>query len=284
MHTIRCLPSAESRQTLQLTLEALSIPYQEVLPPKPGHLDLGTPGSIVLYASDSEQAQRYIEALQTAGVEDFTVEVSPFSVTDWVEQWKEFYEWVRISARLAVGPPFKLCPFDVPHKVFIEPGQGFGTGTHESTRLALGFLDTLLAPGMSLLDAGCGSGILSIAARKLGCPRVFGFDIEREAVEESRENASFNGAPFDVALGSTETIQGTYDVVVANMLHFRLLPLRHALMNAVEPGGTLVLSGLLVENLPDFIPQFFDGVEPFETIERRHMNDWWSVAFRKGRS
>ncbi len=283
VHTISFVPSPDQRLQVQVALECEGIPYQEVLPPRPGHIVIGHPGSLILYADDAAQATRYLEIVREAGVEDIHVDVSPFSSRDWVERWKEFYQWVPVSARLAVGPPFRTCPFSVLHQVGIEPGQGFGTGTHESTRIALGFLDSLVAPGMTVLDAGCGSGILSITARKLGAASAFGFDIDSESVQESRENAQRNGTDIQVALGSIETVSSQYDLVVANMLSFRLLPLARGLQDAVRDGGILVLAGLLEEDLPDFLLRFLGTSTAFVPLERRHQDDWWGIALRKER-
>jgi ribosomal protein L11 methyltransferase len=283
VHTISFVPSPDQRLQVQVALECQGIPYQEVLPPQPGHIVIGRPGSLILYADDAAQAERYLQVVREAGVEDIHVDVSPFSSRDWVERWKIFYEWVPVSPRLAVGPPFKVCPFPVHHQVIIEPGQGFGTGTHESTRIALGFLDSFIAPGMTVLDAGCGSGILSIAARKLAAEAAFGFDIDPESVQESLENAQRNHTDIRVALGSIETVTSQYDLVVANMLSFRLLPLARGLQEAVCDGGILVLAGLLDEDLPDFLHRFLGTPTAFVPLERRHQNDWWGVALRKER-
>ena len=169
---------------------------------------------------------------------------------DWSESWKLAHGPVEISARLLVRPPFSPVRARMGQvEVVIEPGQAFGTGQHESTRLALESLDELLIeePVPSrLLDVGTGSGILALAALQLGVGRAMGFDLDRVAVTEAARQASLNGLasrflPFS---GPIEALgPRAFDIVVVNMLRSEMLPIARAI--AAHVGSHLILSGLL---------------------------------------
>jgi ribosomal protein L11 methyltransferase len=137
--------------------------------------------------------------------------------------------------------------------VLVDPGQAFGTGGHASTRLALALLDELAASrpaGWSVLDVGTGSGVLALAALRLGAGRAVGCDVDRAALAEARSNAAANGLPGALALfaGTLDAVgSARFDAVLANLLRRELAPLLPALARLLAPGGAAVLAGLLVE-------------------------------------
>ncbi|MFZ2854874.1 MAG: 50S ribosomal protein L11 methyltransferase, partial [Rhodocyclaceae bacterium] len=134
----------------------------------------------------------------------------------------------------------------------LDPGMAFGTGSHPTTRLCLEWLERIVVPGATILDYGCGSGILAIAAAKLGATSVLGVDIDLQAVAAARNNAERNNvsARFD---DSARALSGQFDIVVANILANPLKALAPAITGHVRAGGRLALSGILVEQAEELI-------------------------------
>jgi len=174
--------------------------------------------------------------------------------TDWSLEWKKHYRPFRIGKRLVIVPSWiewNAAPGDVTLR--LDPGMAFGTGMHPTTRLCLEALEERITPGVGMIDLGCGSGILSIAGALLGAGRVEGWDIDPEAVRIARENAALNSVAsrFEARLGSLEDLRKTKrsaPVVAANILAGVLQAmLRASLAETVQPGGCLILSGILAE-------------------------------------
>jgi len=174
--------------------------------------------------------------------------------TDWSLEWKKNYRPFRIGRQLVIVPSWmewNAGPGDVILR--LDPGMAFGTGMHPTTQLCLEALEERTRPGVEMIDLGCGSGILSIAALRLGAGKAEGWDIDPEAVRVARENAALNGvaARFAVRKGSLQdmlTEGRSAPVVAANILAGVLQSmLRASLSDTVEPGGYLILSGILAE-------------------------------------
>jgi ribosomal protein L11 methyltransferase len=170
---------------------------------------------------------------------------------DWSARWREGLGIVRISARLAVRPPFVADDRAGSPALVVEPGQAFGTGGHASTRLALALLDGLgddVLRGARVLDVGTGSGVLALAALAFGAASAVGFDLDPVAVREARANALRNQAGPRLRLfsGPIQALRAPpFDLVLANLLRTELLPILPAVVSALRPGGWAVLSGLL---------------------------------------
>ncbi len=159
-----------------------------------------------------------------------------------LDAWRPYARAVRVGPRLAVRPPW-LPPVGAEVEVVVDPGRAFGSGAHPSTSLALAALVERLRPGLRVLDVGCGSGVLALAALALGASEATGVDIDPAAREATAANAARNGMAARLAV--TDTIGGCYPLVVANLLLPDLLALAPAITTAVEDGGTLVVSGVL---------------------------------------
>ncbi len=197
---------------------------------------------------------------------------------DWVRLTQSQFEPIRISVRLWIVPTWHVPSDPNAVNIVLDPGLAFGTGSHPTTRLCLRWLDDNLKGGESVLDYGCGSGILAIAALKLGAARATGVDVDSQAVTASRDNAAANrvenvqfylpDACPDVTtshstrLSAEELLAGhPYDLVVANILTNPLRVLAPLLANATRHGGQIVLSGILEEQAQDVMDiyrQWFD--------------------------
>lgn len=173
----------------------------------------------------------------------------PFSLSrvedeDWVARSREQFSPLAIGGRLWVGPSWHEPPREVAAIVRLDPGMAFGTGSHPSTRLVLRFLVRTVRGGESVLDYGCGSGILAIAAAKLGAARVDATDIDPHALEATAANARANCVPVRVA--APEALPAArHDIVVANILAQPLMILAPLLASRTVPGGAIALSGIL---------------------------------------
>ncbi|HEX9241845.1 MAG TPA: 50S ribosomal protein L11 methyltransferase [Anaeromyxobacter sp.] len=202
---------------------------------------------------------------------------------DWGEGWKKDFRPLDVG-RVRVRPSW----IDAPPppgavEVVLDPGMAFGTGTHPTTALCLAALSDLLGnrTGASVLDVGTGSGLLAIAARKLGAARVAGNDEDPVAVRVARENAEKNGTALELTEAPLEAIAGTFDVVVANILANVLVELAPALADKVAPGGVLLLSGILHPQ-EDEVRSAHEavGLAPLPGGDRRE-GEWSLLALRR---
>lgn len=170
---------------------------------------------------------------------------------DWEREWIRHYQPMRFGRRLWVCPSWLEPPEPEAVNLLLDPGLAFGTGTHPTTALCLTELDSLDLAGADIVDYGCGSGILAVAALKLGARQALGVDNDPQALDASRDNAARNGVAsddFTVVLpgdGAIGAWRGRADVVVANILAGPLAALSEELLGLLKPGGTLLLSGLL---------------------------------------
>lgn len=172
---------------------------------------------------------------------------------DWAETWKAGLEPVRVG-ELVVTPPWHAT--GDPAEVVIEPAQAFGTGHHETTAGCLATLQQLRLQGARVLDVGCGSGVLGIAAARLGAAIVVAVDTDPLAVEAARSNAASNGVEIDVRDGSVWAAEGAFDVVIANLDTSTLVALAATLAARLATAGTLVASGVSTERVGEPLAAF----------------------------
>ena len=213
----------------------------------------------------------------------------PVSTRDWSEAWKEGLEPVVVSPRLVVRPSFCEPVVGSTAEVVIDPGQAFGTGGHASTRLALEWVDALAPtlPGARVLDAGCGSGVLALAALRLGAECALGFDLDPLAAAAARENARVNGLGGKLTLftGPLDALEAPpFDLVLANMLSREFLPLAGALAERTRRGGAIVFSGLLAsEREPVTRALAAAGLDTVDERSERDANDdeWLALLTRR---
>ena len=180
---------------------------------------------------------------------------------DWRDAWREHFKPSRVSRRLIVRPPWEEVepqPEDV--VITVDPGQAFGTGTHETTRLVLREIDRRVVGGESVLDVGAGSGILAIGALLLGARRALAIDIDAEAVRACRANALANrvSSRLGASLTAVDKLRSAYDVVLANIEAGPLISLADALVGRIAAGGLLVLSGVLRDQRDAVVKAYTD--------------------------
>jgi len=201
---------------------------------------------LALLDSDADAAVVLRAACQAAGIP----RVPPFQVArveeqDWVRLTQNQFAPIQVSARLWIVPSWHAAPDPFAINIVLDPGLAFGTGSHPTTHLCLEWLDRQLAPGSSVIDYGCGSGILAIAAARLGASTVTGVDIDPQAVFSSRYNAGRNGIEARFC-GAEDARPASANVVVANILANPLRVLAPLLAELTLPGGHIVLSGILL--------------------------------------
>ncbi|MDD4881954.1 MAG: 50S ribosomal protein L11 methyltransferase [Gallionellaceae bacterium] len=175
---------------------------------------------------------------------DSEYQVETVEEQDWVRLTQSQFDPIPISGRLWIVPSWHQAPDPDAITIVLDPGLAFGTGSHPTTRLCLKWLEASLVGGETVLDYGCGSGILAIAAARLGAANVVGVDIDPQAVQSARDNAEANGVTAEFLLPDPLRA-GQYDVVVANILTNPLKALMPLLAAHVRPGGRIVLSGIL---------------------------------------
>jgi len=175
---------------------------------------------------------------------------------DWVQLTQSQFDPIRVSDRLWIVPSWHQPPDPQAVTLVLDPGMAFGTGSHPTTRLCLEWLERRVRTGTSLLDYGCGSGILAIAAALLGAREVVGVDIDEMAVNAARSNAARNGASCTHFRDATQELTGQFDLVVANILANPLKVLAPAICGYVRHGGELALAGVLSAQAADVIAAY----------------------------
>ena len=214
--------------------------------------------ALVLLEEHADVAATLAAAAKQAGIPvptEYTVET--VAEQDWVRLTQSQFDPIPISPRLWIVPTWHDAPDSSAVNLKLDPGLAFGTGSHPTTRLCLRWLDAHLTGGETLLDYGCGSGILAIAAARLGAARVDGVDIDEQAVSASRDNAALNDVTAHFCLPD-ELAPGQYDIVVANILTNPLKGMAPLLAGRVRPGGQLVLSGILAEQADEVMAVYRD--------------------------
>ena len=193
---------------------------------------------------------------------------------DWVKLTQSQFDPIHVSDRLWITPTWHEAPTDGSINIELDPGLAFGTGSHPTTFLCLRWLDANMSQGASVLDYGCGSGILAITAAKLGAGKVVGVDIDKQAIRASHDNATQNQVNIEVYLPDAQP-EGQFDVVVANILANPLRMLGQMLAGRVKTDGQIVLSGILaeqVEEISALYQQWFD-------MKPATIQDGWACLF-----
>jgi len=200
---------------------------------------------VALFEPAHDLTARLASAAREAGLNALpAISMEEVAEQDWVRLTQSQFDPIRISDRLWIVPSWHVAPDPQAINLELDPGLAFGTGSHPTTRLCLEWLEANIAPGCSVLDYGCGSGILGIAAAKFGAGDVLGIDIDPAALTAAAANAARNGVALRLA-HSAAPLTETFDVVVANILTNPLMLLAPLLSARLAPGGRLALSGVL---------------------------------------
>src|SRR6202041_3300481 len=268
---------------------ASSIPFvdrgdEPVLEPKPGEFRLWSDTLVrALFQAEPANAARNLESLAAVLGPHITrtAQVRTVKDQDWERVWLADWKSMRFGRRLWVCPTAAEPPDD-PNAVVVrlDPGLAFGTGTHPTTALCLQILDSLPVRGRNVIDYGCGSGILGIAALKLGAAHVTAVDLDPQALLATRDNAIRNGVSANIDVQGVD-VQGLLPAycVMANILAGPLIELAPKLTAACEPGGYLLLSGLLKTQAYEVKAAYACGFDMVQVVER---DDWCCIYARRG--
>ena len=207
---------------------------------------------------------------------------------DWENNWKRFYKPMEIGSRLLVVPEWEEAADPERVKLVLNPGLTFGTGSHATTRLCLQALDTHIHGGERVLDLGCGSGILSIAALRLGAEYAFACDIDEKCVDVAYENAALNGigrTHYTVRWGNVLTddalrqeMGGGYDIVVANIVADVIMGLSGSVWGFLKPEGLFLCSGIIDDRAQEVRDKL--KADGWDVIEQRQSEGWYSFLCR----
>ena len=242
--------------------------------------------NVFFETAPTENTLLQLQAAYPEGRFDLVVEEN----RDWLEEWKKGFKPFVFAGPFWVVPAWLTPPPEVAGQprniIFVEPGMAFGTGTHETTRLAAGYLieDLARAVPQSLLDVGTGTAILALVARRLGVEKVVGIDNDPEARRTARENLERNET-HDIQIPdlNIEDIKETYDVVVANIIDGVLTMLCHELNRTLKPGGRMILSGVLTDRESEFY-QNFTSQTGLRLLSKRTDGEWSAAILEKPRA
>ena len=197
----------------------------------------------------------------------------------WEREWLKDWKPMRFGTRLWIVPTFAPAPQE-PGAIVVrlDPGLAFGTGTHPTTALCLETLAALPLEGLDVLDFGCGSGILAIAALKLGAARARCVDLDPQALSATLANAAANGVAGRIDAAAAQSPLATFDCVLANILAGTLIEIRERLTAACRPGAALLLSGILASQVDPVIAGYR---ESFDIVGVSRRDDWCCIRARR---
>lgn len=244
-------------------------------------------GSIQVYfkPEEKERLDACLEEFKASNGNEITWEWEEIPEENWWESWKAFFHPFEASPRLWIRPSW--LPDPPPRagmaELVVDPGRAFGTGAHETTRMCLALIDEALSqkPCEHMLDVGCGSGILTVAARLLGCPRVTALDVDALATSATRENCEINKVLEGVLVmrADIRAVGAAYSLVACNILYQIIMGIAPELCKKVAPGGTLLLSGFLVPET-EGVERMFLGLG-LKTVKAVEMGPWGALVLER---
>ncbi len=253
-----------------------------VFEPLPGETRLwGDTDVVALYEADMDTSL-ILQQIKASNMlaEGFAHKVEQVEDKDWEREWMDNFHPMQFGRRLWICPSWREVPDPQAVNVMLDPGLAFGTGTHPTTALCLEWLDNLDLSGKTVIDFGCGSGILAIAAIKLGAAKVIGIDIDPQALLASKDNAARNGVEdqIEVYLPKDQPEGLVADVVVANILAYPLRELSPIIKGLLKPGGQLAMSGIL-DTQAESVAEFYRDDLELDPIAEK--SEWCRISGRK---
>lgn len=215
----------------------------------------------------------------------FTIDANIQKEENWAFKWQQYYHPTNIGKRLLICPSWEEVPADHRIKILMDPGLAFGTGTHETTRASLTLLEEIIRPSMKVLDIGCGSGILSIAAVKLGASQAIGVDIDPLAVKTAGQNAQINqiGDQISFIQGDLfKNVHGKFDLICANIVASVILSLLNNIKDHLYANSYFLCSGILLPQAQEIK----DALQShgFQIVKIIEDNDWAAILSQYQRS
>lgn len=248
-----------------------------VLEPEPGTTPLWPEIIIESLFAQAEEAQAMKEQLsQTRPTLACSIEVLPEK--DWERAWMDDFKPQRFGQRLWICPTWLTPPEPDAVNLMLDPGLAFGTGTHPTTALCLTWLESAKLADKTVIDYGCGSGILSLAALKLGASSVHAVDIDPQALQATHNNASSNDIAHNLSVSMPEELTQAADLIIANILLGPLTSLKERFYSLLHPDATLVVSGLLAEQAAALITSY---ERLFSVVTTKEMDGWALVVFAR---
>ena len=255
--------------------------------------DTGYDGAIVkAYFSEEdseipekiERLRAHVQNLTRFGIDigEGIVEIGEVHQQDWENAWKKYYKPVKVSEKIVVKPTWEDYPAKLGELIIeLDPGMAFGTGTHETTNMCINALEKYVSGETSVLDIGCGSGILSIAAAKLGAAAVIGVDLDPAAVKVSKENIAHNHMAGFVEIRHgdlMEVIEEKADVIVANIIADVIILLSRTIRDYLNPQGIFISSGIILSKKEEVKQALEQG--GFELLEENIKGEWCCLVSR----
>ncbi|SFS82397.1 50S ribosomal protein L11 methyltransferase [Marininema halotolerans] len=227
--------------------------------------------------------------MKAQGLKEFGLDPGPVTIVtqtmseeSWANAWKVYYKPVRVTKRLTVKPVWEDYTSSPGEQIIeLDPGMAFGTGTHPTTTLSMKLLENEVSTGTSVVDVGCGSGILAVAAAKLGATEVLALDLDPVAVEQAKANVALNHSENQVRVKQNDLLNGverTVDVVVANILAEIILRFVPDLPRVLKQGGTFIASGIIQQKEEQVVQALVDA--GYQVVERLQEGDWVAIAAR----
>ncbi len=183
-----------------------------------------------------------------------------FEDRDWIKHSRNQFKEIKISNQIRIIPPWIIKDDFAGKTIIIDPGSGFGTGSHPTTQLCIKWIESHLNENESVLDYGCGSGILSIVAKSFGSGYTLGIDNDHQAIENAERNKNINSSKIELMHVDNYNHKKTFDIVIANILSNTIISLKDSFISSLRPNGTLVLSGILNNQSSEIINHFYPDI------------------------
>ncbi len=232
--------------------------------------------AIKIYPENTDDAKKIKAELEEKSLGQASIEEKDDE--DWANNWKKYYKPLEIGDSLAIVPEWE--EYESNRKIIkINPGMAFGTGTHESTYMCLELLEKYVNEGDEIFDIGCGSGILAIAALKLGAKRALAIDIDEKCIDASNENSKLNDVEdkMEIKKGNLlDVVKGRADLIVSNIIAEIIVDEIKNLKNHMDPGGIFITSGIIKERRQMVMDALMEN--GFEIIDEIEKNNWLAIV------